>query len=58
MLPFLRYVSRPIRPRGPAGNPLESRVHVSPPSIDFQIPLPGPPPFTQHAVRRRWYVDA
>ena len=30
------------------------RVHVSPPSVDFQIPLPGPPPFMQHAVRRRW----
>ena len=30
-----------------------SRVHVSPPSVDFQMPLPGPPPFMQHAVRRR-----
>jgi hypothetical protein len=30
------------------------RVQVSPPSVDFQMPLPGPPPFMQHAVRRRW----
>jgi hypothetical protein len=26
--------------------------------MDFQIPLPGPPPFTQQPVRRRWYVVA
>ena len=38
--------------------PPSSRVHVSPPSVDFQMPLPGPPPFMQHAVRRRWYVEA
>ena len=37
----------------PVGKPLERRAHVSPPSMDFQIPLPGPPPFMQHATRRR-----
>ena len=42
----------------PAGTPAVSRVHVSPPSVDFQMPLPGPPPFMQHCdapalIRRR-----
>lgn len=58
-LPLLRKMSIAIRPSGPSGRPLpERRVHVSPPSVDFQIPLPGPPPFMQQAVRTRWYVDA
>jgi hypothetical protein len=33
-------------------------VHVSPPSVDFHNALPGPPPFMQQAVRRRWYMLA
>ena len=37
----------------PVGRPFASRVQVSPPSVDFQMPLPGPPPFMQHCVRRR-----
>src|SRR5262245_39096498 len=48
-----------MRPSEPEGNPLpETRLQVSPPSVDFHSPLPGPPPFMQHAVRRRWYVAA
>ena len=33
------------------GSPCASRVHVSPPSTDFQIPLPGPPLRTCHGTR-------
>src|SRR5437763_10587899 len=41
----LRYTSMPMRPSGPSGKPLPfTRVHVSPASVDFQRPLPGPPP--------------
>src|SRR6187402_2031893 len=58
MLDRLRYTSRPIRPSGPSGSPPFSRVHVSPPSVDFQMPLPGPPPFMQQAFRTRWNVEA
>src|SRR5688572_12327097 len=48
-----------MRPILPAGRPLPaSRVHRSPPSSERQMPLPGPPPTKQHAVRRRWYVAA
>jgi hypothetical protein len=35
-----------------AGSPLVSFVHVSPASVDFQIPLPGPPERTYHGMRR------
>jgi hypothetical protein len=43
-----------MRPSDPPGNPPpESFVHVSPASVDFQIALPGPPPFMQQVVRRR-----
>ena len=58
MFGLRRYTSSAMRPSGPSGTPPLSLVHVSPPSVDFQMPLPGPPPFMQHAVRRRWYVDA
>src|SRR6516165_2677187 len=52
-------MSSEMRPSEPVGRPgLERRVHVSPASVDFQMPLPGPPPFMQHALRRRWYVEA
>src|SRR5687767_10991284 len=51
--PFLK-TSTAMRPSGPPGKPPpDSRVQVSPPSVDFQRPLPGPPPFMQHVVRRR-----
>src|SRR5262245_50224083 len=53
VLPFFRYASSPMRPSGPVGKPFVRRVQLSPPSTDFQMPLPGPPPFMQHAVRRR-----
>jgi len=53
MLALRRYTSRPMRPNDPGGRPFESRVQVSPRSVDFQIPLPGPPPFMQHCTRRR-----
>src|SRR5688572_22041897 len=58
-LPLRRKMSSAMRPNGPSGSPLpESRVHVSPPSLDRQMPLPGPPPFMQQALRTRWYVEA
>ncbi len=50
----VRETSTAMRPSGPSGRPFASRVQVSPPSVDFHRPLPGPPPFMQHAVRRRW----
>ena len=34
-----------MRPFGPAGMPFSIFDHVWPPSVDFQIVLPGPPPF-------------
>src|SRR5207247_7553505 len=58
MFDVSRYTSRAMRPSDPVGSPPASFVHVSPPSVDFQIPLPGPPPFMQQAVRRRWYSEA
>ena len=48
-----------MRPNEPVGKPVPvTLVHVSPPSVDFHSALPGPPPFMQQAVRRRWYIDA
>ena len=35
-----------------------SLVQVSPPSVDFQRALLGPPPLNPHQVRRRWYEAA
>src|SRR4051812_8448994 len=35
-------IARPVRPIGVVGRPLVSCAHVSPPSVDFQIPPPGP----------------
>src|SRR5688500_3866194 len=57
--PLRLKMSRAILPNGPSGSPLPlRRVQVSPPSFDRQMPLPGPPPFMQQALRTRWYVDA
>jgi hypothetical protein len=41
-----------MRPSEPVGNPPESFVHVSPPSMDFQIALPGPV-FVMPSAKRR-----
>jgi hypothetical protein len=50
-----RYTSIAMRPSGPDGQPGPvRRVQCSPASTDFQMPEPGPPPFMQQAVRRRW----
>src|SRR5262245_36206256 len=55
MLALRRNTSSPMRPSDPAGSPPpDSFVHVSPASVDFHTLLPGPPPFIQHASRRRW----
>src|SRR5215470_10574483 len=44
-----------MRPTSPSvGRPFVSLVQVAPPSIVFQIALPGPPPLYPNGVRRRW----
>src|SRR5207237_7498275 len=45
--------ARPILPMIPCGSPRLRVIsfHVSPPSVDFQIPLPGPPDTTSPARR-------
>jgi hypothetical protein len=44
----------PMRPMSPAGSPFVSFVHVSPPSVLFQMPEPGPPSINVHTLRWRW----
>src|SRR5690348_5739433 len=39
---LLGAIAMPVRPMGVVGNPLVSCFHVSPPSVDFQMPPPGP----------------
>src|SRR5215207_4518796 len=47
-----RNTSTAMRPSEPPGKPPpEILFHVTPPSVDFHSPLPGPPPFMQHVVR-------
>ena len=59
MLPLCRNTSTAMRPSGPVGKPVPvTLVHVSPPSVLLKSALPGPPPFMQQAVRRRWYMLA
>src|ERR1700726_3458418 len=43
----------PMRPSTPIGSPSawEMSVHVSPPSVVFQSPLPGPPLSRRHGLR-------
>ncbi len=46
-----------LRPIVPRGNPPPVILrHVLPPSVDWCIALPGPPPTKPHDVRRRSYV--
>ena len=42
----------------PVGMPLVMRCHVSPPSVERHMPLPGPLPANPNSRRRRWYVAA
>src|ERR1700682_3412803 len=46
--------SRPILPTSTFGKPSVSFVHVSPPSMLFHSPLPGPPPTYVYGRRSRW----
>ncbi len=41
-----------------SGSPLVSFVHVSPMSVDFQSPLPGPPLMTCHGLRPCSHIAA
>ena len=51
-----RNTSTAMRPSGPVGKPVPvTLVHVSPPSVLLCSALPGPPPFMQQVLRRRWY---
>ncbi len=47
-----------MRPSSPAGSPAVSRRQVSPPSVLFHRPLPGPPESNEYGVRRNCHVVA
>ena len=47
-----------MRPIRPAGRPPPSFVHFRPPSVVFQMPLPGPPMSRSHGMRVSSYVAA
>src|SRR6185312_56624 len=47
-----------MRPYGPSGRPSCSRVHVSPPSVERQSPLPFPPFSRFHGKRRTCHMPA